>query len=283
MKTRVGLAQIAPELGNLLANRDRHVEMASAAAQDGVELLIFPELSLNGYHLREDAFRLAIRASEDEPALAPLLELSREIDLVVSFVEVDERGRYFIVAVYLSDGLLLHKHRKVYLPTYGLFEEGRYFTPGNSVRAFDCRLGRVAILICEDLWHVSLAQLAWLDGADTLIMLSSSFEHGLGNEGPTTGGRVDAIVHSYAILFTDFVIHVNRTGEEEGHCFWGESVIYDPRGHELVRGPYAESALVTAELDHDLLRAARIELPLLRDERPDLTAAELARILNGNA
>jgi predicted amidohydrolase len=281
MRFNVGLAQIAPRLGDVAGNLQRHLATAAEAAAQGVDLLIFPELSLTGYALGERAFDVAIRADGSDPVFAALLAASRDLDMVVSFVEEDARGRIFIAAAYLSGGQLAHRHRKIYLPTYGLFDEARIYAHGDTARAFDTRFGRVGLLICEDFWHVSLPYLLWQDGADVLILISASVEHGLGAT-TSTADRVLAINRAYALLFTDFVIHVNRAGEEAVGCYWGGSTVYGPDAALRVEGPRDEPALVVATLDTGDLRQARRDLPLLRDERADLTARELSRIVKRN-
>jgi predicted amidohydrolase len=278
MKFTVGLAQIAPQLGDLAANLEMHLGAVEQARTRGADLIVFPELALTGYRLGDRAYDVAIRAAADDPTFSRLLAASRDIDLVVSFVEVDERHRTFITATYLSTGRLVHRHRKIYLPTYGLFNEARTFAHGGAARAFDTRFGRIGLLICEDFWHASLPYILWQDGADVLILLSASLEHGQG-ESLSTADKVLALNRTYALLFTDFVIHVNRVGEDEGGCYWGGSTIYGPDATLLAEGPRVAPALVVATLDTDALRAARCALPLLRDERADLTARELRRIL----
>jgi predicted amidohydrolase len=280
MNLKVGLAQINPRLGDVEANLKIHLETIEKAADQGVELLVFPELSLTGYRLRDLAFEVAMQPSFKDPLFAPLLDASRDMDVVVGFVETDRRQKYYISAAYLSRGELLHVHRKVYLPTYGMFDEGRYFAWGDAVRAFDTRFGRMGMLICEDFWHVSPPYLLWLDGADILLLTSSSPGRGVATEQKIGSARwVEHINQAYASIFTNFVIHANRTGFEDGVNYWGGSSVYDPEGVQLVQGPYYEDALVTTKLDLNKLRRARIRLPLLRDERVGLTARELARIV----
>jgi NAD+ synthase (glutamine-hydrolysing) len=280
MKLKVGLAQITPKLGDIEANLVQHLRHVEEAVDAGVELLVFPELSLTGYRLRDLVFSVAISPTEKDPVFARLLDASRNIDLVVSFAEADKRQKFHIAAVYLSGGDLIHLHRKVYLPTYGMFDEGRYFAWGDAVRAFDTQFGRVGMLICEDFWHVSAPYILWLDGADILILVSASPGRGLATEQQIGSARwVEHINQAYASIFTDFVIHTNRTGFEDGVTFWGGSTVYDPDGNRLVRAPYYEEALATAKLDLNQLRRARIRLPLLRDERVELTMRELGRVL----
>lgn len=279
MNLRLGLAQITPKLGDVKANLALHLEMISQAADQGVELLVFPELSLTGYRLRDLTFSVAIRPSLSDPIFAQLLQASRDLDLIVGFVEADKRQKYYIANAYLSGGEMVHLHRKVYLPTYGMFDEGRYFAWGDNIQAFDTRFGRVGMLICEDFWHVSPPYLLWLDGADLLFLNSASPGRGLATEQKIGSAKwVEHINQAYASLFTNFVIHCNRTGFEDGVSFWGGSAVFDPEGNLVVQGPYYEEALVTAKLDLNQIRRTRIRLPLLRDERVALTQRELARI-----
>ena len=284
MHVKVGLAQINPTLGNVQANLELHLETIAQAADQGVELLVFPELSLTGYRLRDLAFEVAIRPSPKDAVFTRLLDASRDMDLVVGFVETDRRQKFYISAAYLSRGEVLHVHRKVYLPTYGMFDEGRYFAWGDAVRAFDTRFGRIGVLICEDFWHVSPPYLLWLDGADILILTSSSPGRGLATEQKIGSARwVEHISQAYASIFTNFVIHTNRTGFEDGVNFWGGSTVYDPEGVLLAQGLHYEEGLVTARLDLNQLRRTRIRLPLLRDERVELTTRELRRILGAGS
>lgn len=278
MRFKLALAQIAPALGDVATNLSSHLDIVAQARMNDVDLLVFPELSLTGYALGDRAFDVAIRAAADDPTFGPLVVASEQLDLVVSFVEVDERHRYFISAAYLSAGRVVYLHRKLYLPTYGLFNESRIYTPGQAVRAFDTRFGRVGMLICEDIWHVSSPWLLWQDGADILILISASVEHGQG-EVLGTADKVLSMCRAYALLFTDFVIHVNQTGEDDSGRYWGNSVIYGPDASLLLEGPRDEAALVVGEIDTGLLAPARRALPLLRDERADLVARELGRIL----
>lgn len=281
MNLKVGLAQINPKLGDVEANLALHLQQIEEAANQGVELLVFPELSLTGYRLRDLTYDVCIRPSQNDRVFGKMLEACRDLDVVFGFVEADQRQKFHIASAYVSKGELTHLHRKVYLPTYGMFDEGRYFAWGNSVRAFDTRFGRVGLLICEDFWHISPPYLLWLDGADILILCSSSPGHGLASEQKIGSARwVEHINQAYASIFTNFVIHCNRTGFEDGVTFWGGSTVYDPEGNLVNQGPYYEEALVTAQLDLNQLRRTRIRLPLLRDERVALTQREMERIIN---
>ncbi|PJF29956.1 MAG: acyltransferase, partial [Phototrophicales bacterium] len=174
MKIHIGLAQIYPKLGDVNANLTKHLDYIAQAKARGVDLVIFPELSLTGYQVQDLVPEVAIRAHPDDPTFAQLLTASHDLDVVFGFVQQDSRNRFYIACAYLSKGKCLHIHRKIYLPTYAMFDEARYFDMGEHVRAFDTRFGRVGMLICEDFWHVSPPYLLWMDGADMFILQSSS-------------------------------------------------------------------------------------------------------------
>ena len=275
---RLAVAQIAPVLGDVERNLALHEKMAQEAVARGVSLLIFPELSLTGYFLKDQVPSVAF--GEDAPALLALRELSRRVALVVGFVEERAGHRFHNAAAYLEGGEVRHVHRKVYLPTYGIFDEQRYLAPGDGIRAFDTALGRFAILICEDMWHPALAGLAAWDGAEMLICPSASPGRGPGQDGePFQNARTwERIVQAYGDLYTCFVAYANRVGYEDGACFWGGSAVVGPSGQALHKAAYLQEELSDLELEPGSLRRARVVNPLLRDERLELTLRELARI-----
>ena len=129
---------------------------------------------MTGYVLQDLVPAVSCQPKQDDPVFQPLLDASREIDLVVGFVDEDTRHRFYIAAAYLSQGKVVHVHHKAYLPTYGLFDEGRFFAPGDSIQSFETRFGRFGMLICEDFWHASPPYILWQDGADVLLLSSAS-------------------------------------------------------------------------------------------------------------
>lgn len=283
MKLNLSLVQINTKLGNVNENLEMHIAFARQARQNGAELIIFPELSLTGYALQDLVPAVACQANSTDPVFHHLLEASRNVDLVVGFVDEDSRHRFFIASAYLSQGEVVHIHHKVYLPTYGLFDEGRFFAAGNSVRAFNTRFGRFGMLICEDFWHASPPYLLWQDGADLLLFSSASPGRGLSKESKLESSSwVEHINQAYASIFTSFVAHANRAGFEDGLNFWGGSTIFDPNGKLLHQAPYFEESLTYHELDLNQLHRTRARLPLLRDENPELVVRELGRIIHGN-
>lgn len=280
MKCKLALAQINTVLGNVPANLAKHLELIDQALAQEADLLVFPELSMTGYLLQDMVPQVAMRPNAKDPVFSKLLQASQKIDLVVGFVQEDERNRFYIASGYLSGGEVVHVHQKIYLPTYGLFDEGRFFAWGDSVRAFDTRFGRFGMLVCEDFWHASVPYLLWQDGADVLIFSSASPGRGLSNEPLVDSARwVDHINRAYASMFTTFVAHTNRVGHEDGLHFWGGAMVYDPNGDVLARAPQCEETLLFCEIDLNQLHRTRTRLPLLRDERTALVQRELSRIL----
>jgi NAD+ synthase (glutamine-hydrolysing) len=281
MQFNLALAQISTKLGDVQSNLEKHLDLIKDAKAQKADLLVFPELSLTGYVLQDLVATVAHKPAEDDPVFKHLLKASQDLDLMVGFVDEDSRHRFYIASAYLSGGQLLHVHHKVYLPTYGLFDEGRFFAWGDSVRAFDTRFGRVGMLICEDFWHASPPYLLWLDGADIMLFSSASPGRGLNDKEKLDSARwVERVTKAYASMFTSFVAHSNRVGFEDGLLFWGGAVVYDPNGDLLAQGPYFEEALTYARLDLNQIRRTRARLPLLRDERTNLVQKELERILS---
>lgn len=283
MRVNIGLAQIYPKLGDPRANLEMHLQRIEEARQQQVDLLVFPELSMTGYQVQDLVPEVAMRAEASDPLFGELLRASRDLDLVVGFVHEDVRQRFFIANAYLSGGELVHIHHKLYLPTYAMFDESRYFAQGNSVRAFNTRFGRMGMLICEDFWHMSPAYLLWMDGADLLILNSASPGRGLDTSERLGSSRwVELVNQAYGSMFTTYVLHCNRVGYEDGKVFWGGSSVVDPNGEFLMHGLYFDEALITQVIDLNELHRTRARLPLLRDERPGLVRRELERILREN-
>ena len=277
----VRLAQMRPVLGDVPRNLARHLELAAAATAEGVDLIVFPEMSLCGYYVRDLAAEVALRREAGE--LAALAEASRGVSILAGYV--DETPEHFLrlCAGYFERGALLATHHKVYLPTYGMFDEERYFAAGERVRAFDTRFARMAALVCEDLWHPSTAYIAALDGAQIILAPANSPARGARGPQWDTARAYEALLSTYALLFGVYVVFVNRVGYEDGVHFWGGSRVIGPDGNALAppAGPEEETPTVT--LDLGAVRRARIEAPLLADERLDLVVRELRRIADERA
>jgi predicted amidohydrolase len=278
---RIALAQLAPRLGVLEDNLASHRQVIEAARKGGAGLLVFPELGLTGYQLQDLAAEVAMRA--DDPRLLGLAADAADMSVVVSFVEEAADHRLFISAALLEDGAVRFIHRKLFLPTYGLFDERRFFGPGDLLRAVDSRLGvRLGLAVCEDFWHLAVPETLALDGAQILINVSSSpgrdlaaiHEVGLG-----TAASWRTLMRTYAQLTTSFVVFCNRVGMDETISFWGGSEVISPSGEAVFTAPLFDEGLYFVDIELGDVRRERIGLPLLRDERPELHLRELRRIL----
>ena len=274
---RVGLAQMDCTLGDRQANLERHQRWVEKARQAGVQLLVFPELSLTGYFLKDLVPEIAITL--EGPQMKEILGLSKDLDLVVSAVIEEPDHRYFNASLYLSNGELAHLHRKVYLPTYGMFDEQRYLAPGDRFRSFKTPFGRAGILICEDIWHLSSAYILSLEGVDLIICPSASPGRGVTtDERLGTAESYNLVCRTYAQFLTTFFLYCNRVGYEDGANFWGGSMVIAPNGDIVAQEEDADEALVTATLELGEVRRQRLANPLLRDERVELTINELRRV-----
>jgi predicted amidohydrolase len=234
-------------------------------------------LSLTGYVLRDQVQEIAL--TRKSPGFAKLLRASLEIDLIVGFVEESDGHKFHNASAYLSRGKVVHVHRKLYLPTYGMFDEGRDFAPGELVRSFTTSYGPAGMMICEDAWHPATAWILVQDGAEILFTLSS---------GPTRGAKPGRgitslpvwheLLRTTAQFQTSFVVYVNRVGYEDGLNFGGGSIAFDPFGRTIASIPALAVGVVVAELDGEVLRRARAAYPLLRDEKLELVHREVSRI-----
>jgi predicted amidohydrolase len=294
MRRRVlALAQIAPVLGDVAQNLAVHEAKIAESKAAGASVVIFPELGLTGYQLQDLAPEVAMRRSDTR-----LGSLAKRTaggpSAIVSFIESADDHRLFASAALLEGGEVRHVARKCYLPTYGIFDERRFLSAGDAIRATRATLGGTAVQgdlgigigICEDFWHPTLPAILAHDGAELLVNVAA---------GPARGASVDAdqglgsaaswgtLLRATAALTTSFVAFTNRVGVDESLIFWGGSRVIGPDGVVLAEAPLFEEALLITEIDLDEVARARTALPLLRDERLELTRREFDRIIAARA
>jgi NAD+ synthase (glutamine-hydrolysing) len=274
---RVALAQIAPVLGDRQRNLAKHLEQIEAAKRERADLIVFPELSLTGYFLRDMVPEVALNRASLE--IAQLIEAASPMALVAGFVEEASGHQFYNAAFYAEAGRLLHVHRKVYLPTYGLFEEQRYFSSGKRFQAFHAaRFGRVGLMVCEDLWHVSAATIMQAEEVDVLICIINSPARGVDGPKIRTAETYELLARTFSQLLGAMVIVVNRVGFEDGLCFFGNSMVVGSDGQIVAEAPQFDECLTIVGCDLDELRRQRLITPLGRDEQLLLTIEELQRI-----
>ncbi len=269
---RIGLAQIDGRLGDLEHNAGRHLDWIARAREAGVDLLVFPELSLTGYRLLHLTPRVALPVGS--PVLARLAEAGGPMRVVLGFVEEGERGVLHNSAVLLAAGEPVHVHRKLYLPTYGIFQEERFFGAGRRLETLPLPWGTAGLLICEDLWHPELARRLAVAGTKLLIVVSAAPGRIGPGVVPESQESWEILTRATALLNTCWVVYCNRVGWEEGSFYPGASHVVRPGGEIAGRAPLLEEHLLVAEIDLRDSDRLRWRLPLLDDERFDIAGPE---------
>ena len=277
---KVALAQTAPHLGNMDKNFQLHKELIDQAKSAGADLLIFPELSLTGYTLKDLTQDVALQVDAN-PMMDEFRLMSRELALVLGFVEEKDNGLSFNSAAYFAEGKLLHVHRKVYLPNYGMFEEAKFFAPGRNFHAFDTPFVRTGLMICYDFLHYGACYLHFAGGADMIIVLSAAPGRGFSEDDTyATSHMWELMGEAISRFSTAYVIYCNRVGFEDGKAFAGGSFIFSPAGELLARASYTDEELLIQDIDLDLIRTVRKKLPYRRDNKPEIILEALKRIVS---
>ena len=272
---RLALVQFDVQLGEVDANLARAGELVARAAEAGAELIVLPELCLSGYTLGSVEHDVSLEAGD--PRLAALADAGAGAAVVVGFLE-STRLHTYNAAAYFEGGVPRHVHRKLYLPTYGVFEERKHFTPGGALRAFDASLGRMAMLVCNDAWQPALAFLAVQDAARMLIVPANSAAGAYPGALDTRGYWRD-ITRFYGRMFETYVVFVNRVGIEGDLEFWGGSHVVDACGNLVAEAPESVEHVLVCDIDLATVRERRRRVPLLREARLGLIAREVDRLL----
>lgn len=274
---RIALAQFRPRKAAYRANLVQVGQLLAelATGAEVPDLVILPETALTGYFVEGGVKELAVSAEQ------LFADLSAEhlaaglppLDLVCGFYEIWNTRLYnsaLVVRLGGPEAGVKHVHRKIFLPTYGVFDEERFVEPGRSVQAFNLGACRAAVLVCEDAWHSLVPTIAALDGAEVIIILSASPARGIqpsaeGDGRPESTLRWERVAQSIAAEHGVFVVVAHLVGFEGGKAFPGGSVVVGPRGTVLARAPIFEAAVTSVALDLDEITRARAEEPLLSD------------------
>jgi predicted amidohydrolase len=288
---KLALVQTKPRKGDFEANLTAlgAVFAQLAGEERPYDLVVLPEGALTGYFLEGAVYELALQAETLAQRLCSLWNAQpgagrAPLDLAVGFYEND-RGTYYNAALYVTfaDGgyRVEHVHRKMFLPTYGVFDEERFLSRGRKLAAFDTRFGRMALLICEDVWHAIVPTIAALKGARALIVPSASPGRGLTGAGELESlRRWDELLRSYAAEHGVFVFYAGLAGFEGGKGMTGASRIVGPRGETLAEAPALGAYVLRADIDFGEVDLARAGLPLLGDLAavlPDLLDEDVLR------
>lgn len=270
MRVTVGCAQFAPRKAEVQTNLDTLADRVVQAAEEGCDLVAFPETATSGYFLEGGVLEASLESGELLASLAHRLDgrLASPIDVVVGFYE-KASGNLYNSAAYLefgpAGGRVVHVYRKFFLPTYGVFDEERFVNRGRELGVFDTRFGRVGMLICEDVWHSVLPTLTALAGAQILIVPSASPARGFSGDDIENHDRYRRMMRAVSEEHAIYSLNVQLCGFEGGKGFVGGSLVIDPLGRIAGESPIAEEHLLVAEMDLDLIAIARANSPLLGD------------------
>jgi N-carbamoylputrescine amidase len=270
-RLRVAMVQTKPLKGRYAKNLRDAGDAFAQLVDDPPDLVVLPEAALTGYFLEGAVYDLAL------PAAAFAADVARvwreagggRADIVAGFFENDG-GTYYNSAIYLEVEpkveRIVHVHRKMFLPTYGVFDEERFLSRGHRLGVFETRFGRIAVVVCEDAWHAIVPTIAAVKGARIVIVPSASPGRGIEGDGELESVALwREMLRLAAMEHGIFVIYAGLTGFEGGKGMTGSSCVIDPRGSVLVQGPVAEACIVRADLDLREIDLARASLPLLGD------------------
>jgi predicted amidohydrolase len=263
-KFKIALAQISCRREDKKANLQKIEEYAKKAKKQNAELVVFPELSLTGYTVRDEIYELAEKIPG--PSTRIIEKLAKEIGIHVIFgmPELSEKTEATVYnsAVLVGPEGFIGKYRKMYLPTHSVFEEKRYFRPGYEVGAFKTELGKIGLTICYDIFFPEVIRLTRLEGAKLIVCISAS---------PAIRRTYfETLTTARAIENAAFLAYVNLVGLEDGLQFWGGSRLIGPNGNIIAKAEYDEENLVVGEIDYADIRPVEIFVPTLRDLRPEI-------------
>jgi len=273
---KVAAAQLESHLGDLDANLEHHLEVIAEARRAGVEVLLFPEMSLTGHGAGGEVLRLSIERGD--PRLQRLADASGDMVTIVGIMEEGPAAQFYNTAIALADGRQVFLHRKINLATYGRLEDGKHFAQGRYVDTWE--LGgpwRASVMICADLWNPGLVNLVALHGCTVLFTPISSAVEAVGEEFDNPAGW-HLNVRFYGMTYGMPLVMANRVGREGDLRFWGGSCVVDPFGRMLACADGDEETLVIADLDYAAVRRARYLLPTVRDSNLGLVLRESQRL-----
>lgn len=274
----VAVAQIESILGDLESNLRKHLDVIDTARNAGVDLLLFPEMSLTGHSAGKETLRLAV--DRNHRFIAEIARVAGPMCTVFGVIEEAAAAQFYNSAVAVRDGKIAFVHRKINLANYGKLDDGKHFGAGSSVDTFDLDASwRATVLICADTWNPALVHLAALQDATLLLAPISSAIEAVGAEFDNPQGW-DVNLRFYALTYGMPVLMANRVGAEDGLSFWGGSRILDPFGRSLARAADSGEELISARLDFEDVRRARYLLPTVRDSNLLLVQRELSRLIS---
>lgn len=297
---KVFACQIEPVLLDVKTNLEVVIDKIQEAREQGGDLVVFPELALTGYFVRERYHEAGLRM--DSPEIQRLARATKGTAATVGFIEESPAMNFYNSALVAVDGEILFACRKLNLPNYGVFEERKFFSGGKRVMVFKHKGFTIAPFICNDLWHPALPYLGVAQKADIFLTMFNSSRGSMGDEFSNIESW-SIINRFYSRVFGVYNVCVNRVGcegfpdlrsdpdeltdpttkttviDDSPFRFWGGSEIIDPFGQPIVSAELYEPEVISGVLSRDILRKKRIRLPYLRGDDPHFTYRELGRIL----
>jgi predicted amidohydrolase len=270
MTFQIACAQIAPKKAEVDANLERIGEIILQAASEKIDLLLLPEASTSGYFLEGGVLESSLSSCELKERIWSIVggRLTSPIDVALGFYQNDN-GNLYNAAAYLellpTGARVLGIYRKFFLPTYGVFDEDRFVTRGRELCVVDTRLGRIALLVCEDVWHSVMPTLCAVSGAQVLLVPAASPARGFTGPEIENHDRYRRLFRAISEEHGVFCINSRLCGFEGGKGFVGGSMMFDPAGRLIAEAPVGKEALLTAEIDLELVAIARSQSPLLSD------------------
>lgn len=261
---KIALAQISCKRGDKAANLKKIEKTATDAKKQGADLVIFPELSVTGYTVRDQLYELAETIPGSSTNTITSVAQKARIHIVSGMPELSDKTQATIynTAVLVGPHGLIGKYRKMYLPTHSVFEEKRYFRPGYEATAFDTDIGKIGLIICYDIFFPEVSRLTRLKGAQLIVCISAS--------PAVRRSFFETLTVARAIENTAFLAYVNLVGIEDGLQFWGGSRLIGPQGKMLAKAKYDEEDVVIGQVDYADIRPVEAFVPTLRDLRPEL-------------
>jgi predicted amidohydrolase len=263
-KIKLALAQMSSKRENKQENIRKIEEVAAKAKQQGADLVIFPELFLTGYVVRDQLYELAETIPGSSTQRIEQIAKDKNIHIIFGMPELSEKTRatIFNTSVFIGPEGLIGKYRKMYLPTHSVFEEKRHFRPGYQTAAFETAIGRIGLCICYDIFFPEVTRLIRLHGAQLIVCISAS--------PAVRRSYFEILTAARALENTAFLAYVNLVGVEDGLQFWGGSRLVGPTGDVISKAKYDEEDFVMCEVNYSDIRPAEAFIPTLRDLRPEL-------------
>jgi len=239
-------------------------QTVTRAKSQAAELVIFPELSLTGYVVRDRIYELAETIPGPSIRIVEKIARKTETHIIFGMPELSEKTQATVhnTAVLVGPEGLVGKYQKMYLPTHSVFEEKRYFRPGYQAAAFNTDLGKIGLIICYDIFFPEVSRLTRLKGAQLIVCISAS--------PATRRAFFETLTVARAMENTAFLAYVNLVGIEDGLQFWGGSRLIGPQGKISTQAKYDDEDLVLCEVDYSDIRSVETFVPTLRDLRPEL-------------